>query len=55
MMINEFKVGRRIASFKSRQFMNEIQPEIIFDMTRTFAPTPLLFNDSATEAIGMNN
>ncbi|MCH6575269.1 MAG: hypothetical protein IH795_08710 [Bacteroidetes bacterium] len=54
MMINEFKVGGRIASFKSRQFMNEIQPEIIFDMTGTFASVTLLLNDAATETIGMN-
>ena len=51
---NEFKVGRRIASFKSRQFMNEIQPEIIFDMTGTFASATLLFNSAATKTIGMN-
>lgn len=51
---NEFKVGRRIASSKTRQIINEIQPEIIFDMTGTFASASLLFNSAATKTIGMN-
>jgi lipopolysaccharide heptosyltransferase II len=51
---NEFKVGRRIASSKSRQIINEIEPEIIFDITGTFASASLLFNSAAIKTIGIN-
>ena len=51
---NEFKAGRRIASFKSRQIIKEIKPEIIFDITGTTASASLLFNSTAIKTIGMN-
>ena len=50
----EFKLSSRIASFKARKLLKELNPETIVDLTGSITTASLIFNAKAKRIIGFN-
>lgn len=51
---NDFKFGRRVASFSARKKIKNLNPEIIFDLTCQITSASLIYNTKANLVVGSN-